>query len=99
MTRQPMLTQRAFRAPISPVVLRKGEKAKESRVGAWVLLTMEQRPKTPPRIAPAPGPRRIDPIMTGICTVVALMTGSWIMPRGVFASRTTIAAIIARVTM
>jgi hypothetical protein len=41
----------------------------------------------------------MDPIITGMWTVVALMMGSWIMPSGVFASRITIAAIKARVTM
>jgi hypothetical protein len=94
-----MLTQRAFITPMRPVVLRKGEKAKERRVGACVLLIIEQIPKTAPRKAPAAGPRTMDPMITGMWTVVALMIGSWIMPSGVFASRITIAAIKARVTM
>ena len=37
--------------------------------------------------------------MTGMCTVVALMTGSWIMPSGVFASTMTMAAISATLTI
>ena len=37
--------------------------------------------------------------MTGMCTVVALMIGSWIMPSGVFARTMTIAAISATQTI
>ena len=85
--------------PTRPVVLRNGENAKDRRVGACVLLIIEQMPNTAPRNAPAAGPRTMDPIITGMWTVVALIMGSWIMPSGVFASRITIAAIKARVTM
>ncbi len=53
-----------------------GENAKDKRVGVIVLLTTEQIPNTPPRFAPADGPKRIAPRMTGIWTVVALITGS-----------------------
>ena len=49
----------------------KGEKAKESSVGATVLLTMEHMPKMPPRMPPARGPKRIAPRITGIWVVVA----------------------------
>ena len=56
--------------------LANGEKAKDKRVGAIVLLTSEQIPKTPPKMAPALGPRRTAPIITGMCTVVALIIGS-----------------------
>ena len=42
-------------------------------------------------MAPARGPSKIAPMMTGMCTVVALMIGSCIIPRGVFAKRITIA--------
>jgi len=76
-------------------MLIKGENAKDKRVGAMVLLIREHTPKTAPKIAPAPGPKRIAPRITGMCTVVALMTGSWIIPRGVFANSMTIAAISA----
>ena len=43
-----------------------GENAKDNSVGAIVLLTREHIPKTAPRIAPAPGPNRIAPRITGI---------------------------------
>ena len=60
---------------------------------------MEQMPNTQPRMVPARGPSKIAPRMTGIWVVVALMMGSWIMPRGVLASRTTMAAIMATPTI
>ena len=56
-------------APEIPVMLIKGENAKDRRVGAMVLLIMEQIPKVPPRIAPAKGPSKTAPKITGICTV------------------------------
>lgn len=49
---------------------------KDRRVGAMVLLISEHIPKTAPRIAPAAGPNRIAPRITGICTVVALIIGN-----------------------
>ena len=98
MARQPTATQRAFTAPAREV-LRKGEKAKDSSAGAMVLLIMEQMPNTQPRMVPARGPSRIAPRMTGMWVVVALMMGSWIMPRGVLASRMTMAAIMATPTI
>ena len=55
---------------------KKGEKAKDNRVGATVLLIMEQIPKVAPKIPPAKGPRTMAPTITGICTVVALITGN-----------------------
>ena len=58
----------------------KGEKAKESTLGVTVLVHMEHRPNTPPRIPPAAGPRRTAPKITGMCMVVALITGSGIKP-------------------
>ena len=85
----------AFSTPGSPVILIKGENAKESKVGAMVLLIMEQIPKVAPRIAPASGPSKTAPNITGMCTVVALITGSWIIPNGVFANRITTAIISA----
>ena len=94
-----MLIQSALTTPTRPVVLKKGENAKERSVGAWVLLIREQIPNTAPRKAPAAGPKSAAPMITGIWTVVALMMGSWIMPSGVFASRMTMAAIKARLTM
>ena len=48
------------------VVLKKGENAKERSVGAWVLLIMEQIPKTAPKKAPAAGPSRTAPMITGM---------------------------------
>ena len=91
----PTETQTAFNTPGSPVMLINGENAKESKVGAMVLLIMEHMPNTAPRIAPAKGPSKIAPKITGICTVVALITGSCIIPKGVFASRMTTAIISA----
>ena len=76
-------------------MLMNGENAKDSSVGTMVLLIMEQIPKVAPRTAPARGPSKIAPNMTGICTVVALMTGSCIIPNGVFANRMTTAIISA----
>ena len=46
--------------------LKNGENAKDKSVGAIVLLTREHIPKIAPRIAPAPGPNRIAPRITGI---------------------------------
>ena len=64
--RQPTEIQRAFMAPDRPVVLIKGENAKDVSAGAMVLLMTEQMPNTPPRTAPAAGPKKIAPRMTGI---------------------------------
>ena len=94
-TRQPMAIQRAFSMPNAPVVLRNGENANDKSVGDVVLLITEQIPNTAPRIAPAAGPRRIAPMMTGMCTVVALIIGSCIIPIGVLANKMTMAAISA----
>ena len=94
-TRQPTATHRAFTAPGRPVVLMKGEKAKEVRAGVKVLMMTEQMPNTPPRMPPARGPKRMAPRITGMWTVVALVMTSGIMPRGVLASSTTMAAIMA----
>ena len=96
--RHPTEIQIAFTTPTRPVVLRNGEKANERSVGAVVLLIREQMPKIAPRIAPADGPKRIAPMITGMCTVVALIIGSWIIPSGVLARRMTIAAISATLT-
>ena len=74
--RHPTEIHTAFTAPEIPVMLINGENAKDSRVGAIVLLTIEQIPNTPPRMEPARGPRRMAPKITGICTVVAFTTGS-----------------------
>ena len=79
--------------------LKNGEKAQESNVGAIVLLMSEHTPKVAPKIAPAKGPSTIAPIITGICTVVALIIGNWIIPSGVFASRIMIAIIRATLTV
>ena len=68
-----------------PVVLMKGEKAKEVRAGVKVLIMTEQMPNTPPRMPPARGPKRMAPRITGMWTVVALVMGRGIMPRGVLA--------------
>ena len=84
---------------VIPVVLINGENANDKSVGAIVLLISEQIPNTPPRIAPAAGPNKIAPRITGICTVVALMIGSCIIPSGVFARTITIAAISATLTI
>ena len=81
--------------PNAPVVLRNGENANDKSVGDVVLLITEQIPNTAPRIAPAAGPRRIAPMMTGMCTVVALIIGSCIIPIGVLANKMTMAAISA----
>ena len=86
----PTEIQTAFIAPGIPVVLINGENANDKSVGAIVLLISEQMPNTPPRIAPAAGPNKIAPRITGICTVVALMIGSCIIPSGVFARTITI---------
>ena len=67
--RHPTEIQIAFTTPTRPVVLRNGEKANERSVGAVVLLIREQMPKIAPRIAPADGPKRIAPMITGMCTV------------------------------
>ena len=72
-----------------------GEKAKDSKVGAMVLLMREHTPNTPPRMAPAPGPKIMAPRITGMWTVVALIIRSWIIPMGVLAKRMTTAAISA----
>ena len=53
-----------------------GENAKDKRVGAIVLLIMEQIPNVPPKMDPAIGPKITAPRITGMCTVVALITGS-----------------------
>ena len=74
--RQPTDTHRAFTAPTIPVVLKKGEKQMDAATGATVLLIREHRPNTPPKMAPAMGPSRMAPRITGIWVVVALMVGS-----------------------
>ena len=74
--RQPTEIQTAFKAPTIPLMLKKGEKAKDVSVGAMVLLTREQIPKVAPKITPAQGPSKTAPKITGICTVVALIIGS-----------------------
>ena len=96
--RQPRATHRAFTAPDSPVVLIKGEKAKAVRPGVKVLTTIEQMPNTPPKMAPAKGPRRIAPRMTGIWVVVALVMGRGIKPKGVLAMTMMMAASMATPT-
>ena len=96
---QPTDTQVAFNTPARPVVLKNGEKAKDNKVGAIVLLIKEQIPNVAPKIPPAIGPSTIAPIMTGICTVVAFTIGNCIIPRGVFANKITIAIINATVTV
>ena len=53
-----------------------GEKAKDKSVGAIVLLIRENIPNVAPKIAPASGPNTIAPIITGMCTVVALIIGN-----------------------
>lgn len=73
----------------------KGEKAKDVRAGVKVLMMTEQMPNTPPRMPPARGPKRMAPSITGMWTVVALVTTRGIMPNGVLASSTTMAAIMA----
>ena len=95
----PTEIQTALTAPGIPVVLINGENANDKSVGAIVLLINEQIPNTPPRIAPAAGPNKIAPIITGMCTVVALMIGSCIIPSGVFARTITIAATSATLTI
>ena len=60
-----------------------------------VLLMTEQMPKTPPKMPPAVGPSKIAPRITGMWTVVALVTTRGIIPRGVLASTTMMAANIA----
>ena len=95
----PTEIQTALTAPGIPVVLINGENANDKSVGAIVLLINEQIPNTPPRIAPVAGPNKIAPIITGMCTVVALMIGSCIIPSGVFARTITIAAISATLTI
>lgn len=97
--RHPTETQIAFMAPKRPVVLINGENAKDRSVGAMVLLISEHAPKTNPKIAPALGPSKMAPIITGMCTVVAFTIGRCIMPRGVFASTITIADISATLTI
>ncbi len=53
--------------PGIPVVLKNGENAKDKSVGA-ICITNQRAyiPKIAPRIAPAPGPNRIAPRITGI---------------------------------
>ena len=62
----PTEIQTAFIAPGIPVVLINGENANDKSVGAIVLLISEQMPNTPPRIAPAAGPNKIAPRITGM---------------------------------
>ena len=75
--RHPTEIQIDFAAPEIPAIpiLIKGENANDKNVGAMVLLIREQIPKTPPRIAPAKGPSKIAPKITGMCTVVAFISG------------------------
>ena len=54
----------------------KGEKAKDSSPGVVVLAQMEHRPNTLPSTPPALGPSSTAPRITGICMVVALITGT-----------------------
>ena len=66
--RHPTETHRAFTAPSMPPTetAKKGEKQMDAATGATVLLTSEHSPNTPPSTAPAIGPSRIAPMMTGI---------------------------------
>ena len=57
---------------------RKGEKAKDNKVGAMVLLIREHTPKTAPRIAPAPGPKRMAPRDGVWGLIMATITGAGI---------------------
>ena len=93
--RQPTAIHTAFSAPGNPVVLIKGEKAKASSPGAVVLIHIELRPNTAPRIPPASGPSSTAPRITGMCRVVALMTGSGIRPMPVATRTSSTATIIA----
>ena len=59
----------------------------------------EEGPSKVNVVLTAAGPNKIAPRITGICTVVALMIGSCIIPSGVFARTITIAAISATLTI
>ena len=63
------------------------------------LTQMEHRPNTPPSTAPAAGPSRTAPRITGMCMVVALMTGSGMKPRPVMPMTSRTPQNIARVAM
>ena len=78
--RQPMAIHKLFTTPTRPSVDIKGENANESKPGVVVLAQMEHRPNTTPNAAPALGPNRTAPRITGMCIVVAFMTGSGIKP-------------------
>ena len=78
--RHPSAIHRLFATPGNPSVVIKGENAKARRPGAVVLAQIEHRPNRAPSTAPALGPRRIAPRITGMCMVVALITGKGIKP-------------------
>ena len=78
----------------------KGEKTKEVRLGSMVFLIRLVTPMVRPSTAPALGPRMMAPIMTGICTVVALMNTRGIYPStGIKETATTNAIIRASSTI
>ena len=79
MIRQPRAIHTALAAPARESA-KKGEKAKDSSVGAVVAVHMEHRPNTPPKTAPARGPSSTAPTMTGMWSVVARMRGRGISP-------------------
>jgi len=75
---------------------RTGENTKaESEDGIIVFLIKLVNPKTKPIKAPFLGPQNREPIITGTCIIVALITTSGIYPRGVNAISTIMAENIA----
>ena len=64
-----------------------------------MLTTRLVRPNSPPKAAPAFQPSKIEPKMTGMWMVVALMAPSGMYPNGVIDSTTMMPANSASFTM
>ena len=97
--RQPKAIHRLFRTPGSPSVVINGENAKDRSPGLVVFAQMEHNPNTPPKTAPAPGPSKMAPRMTGMCMVVALITGRGMNPIPVAPMTSSTPQNMARVAM
>ncbi|AGN25127.1 hypothetical protein K210_07755 [Erysipelothrix rhusiopathiae SY1027] len=77
---------------VVPITGTSGENAKDSMDGLMVLLMIEFIPKIMPNPAPAVGPKIIEPMITGMWTIVALIKPRCIKPSGVTESKIIIAA-------
>jgi hypothetical protein len=94
-------TTNAHGLPLSvPGTGMNGENTKELSTGAVLAVNKLLSPKTKPKIAPCFGPSISEPIITGICNVVARPKGRGIKPKnGIKVSKKIIAQNIASITI